>query len=219
MEIQAEEIKIKKKRGVKPGTRNALGHDGRLAGGRDEKYKPKFAKMLIEHFEQPSYDEVVYEETVELYPNGKPKRKTVKKHNVARRLPTFSSFARKIGVTYRALHYWIDRGIKLIEANEQGKDLRTLGLYDLDKELKYIEFAKAYEVCKNMQKEILIDLGLSGTAPPASFIFVAKNLTDMTDKTQQDITSNGESLGVAYLPPKKELTALPEPEEKKDTPD
>lgn len=45
-----------------------------------------------------------------------------------------------------------------------------------------VMFQGAYKRCKNIQKECLIQLGLAGISPPAAFIFVSKNLTDMRDE-------------------------------------
>ena len=75
-----------------------------------------------------------------------------------------------------------------------------------DSLLKYAgkneDFGGAYNRCRNIQKECLMRLGLTGISPPASFIFVAKNITDMRDSS--DITSGGKPLqGVVMLPPKK----------------
>lgn len=203
----------KKKRGAPKGNKNsqgkknALGHDGKPFG-RVVTYEATFAAALIEHFKQQSYRDAVYEETTEYFINGKIKRKTQKKKQIAEKLATFFNFADKIGVTYRTLCNWRTRGIKMqehIDKKLTEEELKELGVLDIEKEKELAEFAEAYEYVKEMQKETLIDLGLSGAAPPASFIFVTKNLTDMKDKSEQDVTSGGKSLGVAFLPQKKPL--------------
>jgi len=48
----------------------------------------------------------------------------------------------------------------------------------------YPEFFEAYNTCKELQKEFLTNNGLAGLYPPAAFIFVAKNITDMRDKAE-----------------------------------
>jgi hypothetical protein len=64
------------------------------------------------------------------------------------------------------------------------------------------EFLATYKKCKQIQKELLILGGLKGYFNPTAFIFTAKNITDMRDKTETDLTSGGEKLGVIILPPK-----------------
>lgn len=80
--------------------------------------------------------------------------------NVAARMPCFSDYARKIGTQNQTLLDWCKQ---------------------------HNEFLQAYNECKELQKQWLIEIGLSGFAPPASFIFVAKNITDMKDKSEQDL--------------------------------
>src|SRR3989339_10576 len=75
-------------------------------------------------------------------------------------LPTFYNFAKKIGVNEDTIVVWAK---------------------------VYPEFSAAYNAAKQEQKQWLIEVGASGLCPPASFIFIAKNITDMRDKTEQDI--------------------------------
>jgi hypothetical protein len=80
---------------------------------------------------------------------------------VPNELPTFAKFARKIGVNGDTIVEWAK---------------------------KYKEFSAAYNVAKELQKEFLVDNGLAGLYPPASFIFTAKNVTDMRDKQEVEVT-------------------------------
>lgn len=50
------------------------------------------------------------------------------------------------------------------------------------------EFSEAYKVCKQMQKHFIIQMGLNGLYPAAAFCFVAKNCTDMRDKSEVENT-------------------------------
>lgn len=56
------------------------------------------------------------------------------------------------------------------------------------------EFLASYQKAKQIQKELLITGGLKGYFNPTSFIFTAKNITDMRDKQEIDHTSKGERL-------------------------
>lgn len=88
---------------------------------------------------------------------GEPQQVEVEKPN---KLPTFEKFAVKIGVCVDTLNEWT----KVHE-----------------------EFSEAYKKAKQLQKDMLIDLGTRGFYNPAFTIFVAKNITDMKDKVEQDI--------------------------------
>lgn len=81
---------------------------------------------------------------------------------VANRLPFFSAFARKIKVNTDTMNEWCS---------------------------VYPEFSEAYKSAKELQKEFLIENGISGLYNPAFAIFTAKNITDMRD--QQEIKHSG----------------------------
>ena len=90
-------------------------------------------------------------------------------------LPTLRKFARSIGVNKDTVIEWTKQ---------------------------HPEFSDAYNEIKELQKEFLVDNGLAGLYPPASFIFTAKNITDMRDQTQIDHTSKGEQIkGFNYVAP------------------
>lgn len=83
---------------------------------------------------------------------------------VANQLPTFERFAVECGVHVDTLIEWTTRHEK---------------------------FSEAYKRCKNMQKEMINDLGMRGFYNPTYTMFVAKNITDMKDKVDQDINVSG----------------------------
>ncbi len=78
-------------------------------------------------------------------------------------LPTFNRFAMEIGVNEDTIVEWSK---------------------------VHPKFSAAYNVAKKLQKEFLINNGLAGLYPPASFCFVAKNITDMRDK--QEVEHSGQ---------------------------
>lgn len=129
--------------------------------GKPTLYDQKFCDEIIEFFSGEHYEKVLFKEKI---------RKTAKGDETAERewklvanpLPYLEAFARKIGVTYQTLRNWATA------KNEDG-------------ELTHPEFAEAYATAQQLQKEHLVDNGLVGNYPPASFIFVAKNITDMKD--------------------------------------
>lgn len=99
---------------------------------------------------------------------------------VPNKLPTLFRFAMSIGVNKLTVLRWTE---------------------------EYEDFCNAYNSIKDLQKEFLTTNGLRGLYPPSSFIFVAKNVTDMTDEKKVDVTSKGESLGYVILPPEVPLNA------------
>lgn len=81
---------------------------------------------------------------------------------VANQLPTFERFAVNCGVHTDTLVEWT----KVHE-----------------------EFSVAYKTAKHLQKEMLNDLALRGFYNPTYTQFVAKNITDMKDKTEQEVVT------------------------------
>lgn len=136
--------------------------------GRPSSYKPEFAVMLIEHMMIDKFNKETVEEEIRYSPKTGVKVSEKRKFKmIPNDLPTLEGFARKIGVTYRTLKNWAEA----VEDDEAPEPV-----------YKYPDFFQAYNVAKQLQKEFIVDNGLKGNYPPASFIFVAKNVTDMTDK-------------------------------------
>lgn len=96
------------------------------------------------------------------------------------KLPFLTKFARTIGVDIRTLERWTE---------------------------KYPRFSRAYKAAKEMQQEFLIENGLRGLYNASSFIFTAKNITDMRDQKDVNIDANIKgSFGVIQVPvPLKEV--------------
>lgn len=136
--------------------------------GRPSKYEPRFAEMLIDHFNIEKFEQVTTEkETRYSAKTGQKVSEKEKFRLLPNDLPTFEGFARKIGVSHQTVLNWAT-ALEDPEAPEP--------VY------KYPDFFGAYNVAKALQKEFLVDNGLKGNYPPATFIFVTKNVTDMTDK-------------------------------------
>lgn len=82
-------------------------------------------------------------------------------NEVANSLPTFEKFAFSIGVHRETLLNWTE---------------------------KHQEFFDTYKKAKDLQKDMLIDLGMRGLYNSTFTIFTAKNITDMKDKTEVNQT-------------------------------
>jgi hypothetical protein len=141
-------------------------------GGRPTKFDLKYNDELIEFFSIPPTREIEV-------------TKTDKKGNqystyeiVPNELPTFGAFAHKINVNLDTLNEW---------QKESNKE-------------KYPRFSESYKRAKTLQKNFLIQNGLSGKFNSTFSIFVAKNITDMRDNKNLDITSDGEPIkGIQYI--------------------
>ena len=99
----------------------------------------------------------VFEEVTKIGKDGEEKTLQIEKANI---LPTFEKFAVNIDVHYDTLQEW---------------------------RKEHEEFSEAYKKCKNLQKDMLNDLAMRGFYNPVYTIFVAKNITDMTDKVVNEV--------------------------------
>jgi hypothetical protein len=164
--------------------KNAVGNNG----GRPPKFKKEFVKQLIDFFDVEPYKKEIMEKTTEYHANGKIKRKSEKYDLVPNKLPSLYTFAKHIGVNYVTIRRWAEKGDQVQSEDES------------EQEEAIIEFCNAYKTAKEAQKQFLIDLGLSGAAPATAYIFTAKNVTDMRDRT--------EITGADGDPMKTEVTVL-----------
>lgn len=129
--------------------------------GRPTKFEPKYCQMLIDFFKKPLFEE----ETIEHYnKDGEVSFTETRRH--ANPLPTLEQFATDIGVTDDSVVNW---------AKEENVD-------------KYPGFFAAYTYAKELQKDFLVQNGLAGRYNSNFAIFVAKNFTNMRDKTEVEHT-------------------------------
>ena len=130
------------------------------AGGRPTKYKPTFCDGLIKFFDIEPWEE----REIDHFKNGEVVWTDIKILPV--RMPTLRGFAKSIKVGIRTVYGWIDAKCSSYQE----------------------EFSHAFTYAKDIRKDWLVDVGLSGTAPPASFKFVAVNVTDMRDKQEHELS-------------------------------
>lgn len=99
-------------------------------------------------------------------------RKLVLKEEVPNSLPTFERFARKLGVEHDTLRNWCK---------------------------KFPEFFGAYQICKDIQKDFLIEHGSKGNYNAAFTKFLAVNVTDLRERITHDVSDEvKEGLKLAY---------------------
>lgn len=135
--------------------------------GRPSLYDPKYCQEIVDYFTIENSKKVTIEKTTKYNKDGVKIFEGEKFKIIPNDMPTFSGFAMSIGVSHDALLAW---------ATEVEDDKAEIPVK------KHADFAVAYNIAKHLQKRFLIDNALQGNSPPASFIFVAKNVTDMTDK-------------------------------------
>ena len=98
-------------------------------------------------------------ETIKVITTGKNEYYKEEEKRVAAALPTFERFAELKNISRDTLYEW---------------------------ESKHKEFSDTMAKCRQIQKDFLIQNGLAGLYQSNFAIFVAKNLTDMKDKTEVD---------------------------------
>lgn len=155
----------------------------KIPPGRPSKYKKKYCKMLVDFFSIARCEKVLESEVI--WPNGKIDRKY---RTLAAGLPTINKFATKINVWPAVVWHWANDVYP-----DDYKDESLRGEY------KHPEFNNAYNKAKKLQRDFLVDNALAGLTPPASFIFVATNITDMTNKASLDHTSKGKPLELTMV--------------------
>lgn len=79
----------------------------------------------------------------------------VKLERLPAKMPWFAGFARKIGVSVETLHEW-----------------RRV----------HVEFSEAYKIAKELQREFLVEIGLSGKTSASFVIFTMKNVCGWRDE-------------------------------------
>ena len=138
--------------------------------GRPTKYKARFCDDLIKFFDIEPWEEREiphYDKSGKKDEKGKSIVVWTDIKILPVRMPTLRGFAKKMGIGIRTVYDWID---------EKHQSYQK-------------EFSQAFTCAKDIRKDWLVDLGLSGSAPPASFKFVAVNVTDMRDQT--DVEHSG----------------------------
>lgn len=123
--------------------------------GRPSKYKSKYCREIVEFFSVEPYVMETTESMKEYFKDGILKKSLERKKLIPEKLPTFFRFAEKISVDQSTVLEWVAR---------------------------HKAFSQAYMRAKELQKEFLMALGLAGVTPPAAFMFIASNITDMRSR-------------------------------------
>lgn len=137
---------------LKAGKKN---HQGE-GGGKPTLYKEEYCQGMIDFFTVPTYRMVVVKRTTKALREGFEAPEVIEEFEErGGDLPFLSQYAHKIGVATKTLAKWAERHEK---------------------------FGEAYNVCKELQKNHLVQNGVQGNYNPAFGIFTAKNITDMRDQ-------------------------------------
>ncbi len=132
--------------------------------GRNAIYKRRFCLALIKFFDvEPWKIRKTNHYDTKRNEDGTRIVLWVDEKRVYRRMPSLYQFSKTIDVSYRTVYNWFDE---------------NHGSFQPD-------FAEAWEIAREIRKEWLIDVGLSGLSPANSFKFVAVNCTDMRDKSEK----------------------------------
>ena len=151
--------------------------NGKL-GGRPTSFKPEFTDEIIKFFSIEPYKNLITKWNKEYFADGRLKKESEEGVLKPNKLPTLYRFARKIGVDYSTMCRWVEKGEIQDDDGRWNKDITP----------QFVRFRDSYKEAKELQKEFLINIGLAGAAPAPFAIFTAKNITDMRDKTESDVT-------------------------------
>lgn len=127
---------------------------------RQAAYYPGLCDELIEYFEDlaeaPVRDLAASEVSDEGY-DSKGSKGSMKREvrRICAELPTIEGFARSIGIPSTTVKKWAHI---------------------------HPDFGVAYARAKDIQRQVLVDRGLTRQYDPSAFMFVAKNITDMVDR-------------------------------------
>ncbi len=166
-----------------------------MPAGRPTKYKKDFCDELIKFFDIEPYGEVAHKTT-----DKKSGRTYIDYDYRANDLPTFEHFAHSIDVHVDTMIEWA--------STTYPEDHKKAG------KLKHPEFSEAYKKAKQLQKHILITNAMQGLYNTTFSIFLAKNITDLRDKKELDLTHHmPEPLLGGSTPLPDEDDEEPEPEQ------
>lgn len=130
-------------------------------GGRPTKYKKAYCEELISFFSVEPHRREAVSESNAYDKEGGVKFNKVEYKRVPNDLPTLSKFATKIGIDTTTLYEWQE---------------------------KHIEFSNALRRARELYKDFLTENGLLGLYNGAFAIFIAKNTTDMKDKSEVEVS-------------------------------
>lgn len=156
--------------------------------GRPSLFKKRYIADMVKFFSIDPERKEVMETLREVGKDGEVRKMSDKFKYVPNKFPTISKFAQKIGVEYRTVLRWAEEGLDEDEKEMSEGEVKILSIAEQEHKKDLIEFCHTYKRCKVLQKDFLIQIGLSGAAPSAAFIFTAKNVTDMRDKVESEVT-------------------------------
>jgi len=107
---------------------------------------------------------------------------------IAETYPTLQRFAHNIGVHIDTLYEW--EKVRYSD-NHPNKRFR--------RKLKYPEFSEALKKARQIQESILLENALSGNYNAQFAIFIAKNNFGYKDKSETDLTTNGQNINTTAI--------------------
>lgn len=158
--------------------------------GRPTKFKKEYTQKLIEFFAVPFQKKQVTETTKEYFKDGEVKKEAEKFRYVPNELPTLFDFAVEIKVLYRTVYEWAEKGasVDLDELTKKMIEGKGISSKNLEEAKNLQMFSHAYKEAKELQQQFLMHNGLTGASPSPAYIFTAKNVTKMRDKSVYDVT-------------------------------
>jgi hypothetical protein len=158
--------------------------------GKNSKFKREYIQMMHDFFNQPVERREVIKSMVEYDENGEEKRKAEEYKILPAKFPSLYAFSRHIGVDFHTVAQWAEHGQdEMLERRKaEMAQIGVISKKDAQMQEDLISFATAYKQARQAQKDFLINVGLSGASPSAAFIFTAKNVTDMRDRVESEVS-------------------------------
>lgn len=176
---------------------------------RPSKFKKEYIEEMEKFFNAPIERREVIKTMVEYDNDGNEKRKAEEVKIMPAKFPSLYAFSRHIGVDFITVQRWAESGEdeKLQERIKNTANNGVISKKDATTLQHLKQFCRAYNNAKQAQKDFLINNGLSGASNAAFSIFTAKNVTDMRDKVETEVSHRI----VSPLLENLSLDTLPEP--------
>ena len=135
-----------------------------MARGRPTNYRVEYCKSMLDYFTvKATEEEETSEETVNIedgkFGQKKKLSKKTSKRKVGSGLPTLEGWCCTLPITMRRMYDWI---------------------------AKHEDFKETYMLCKQIQKNMLVQNTLLGRYQPGFAMFLAKNITDLKDDPKEE---------------------------------
>ncbi len=184
--------------------------------GRPSTFKKEYIDEMYKFFNGPIERREVIKSMIEYDEQGNEKKKAEEVKILPAKFPSLYAFSRHIGVPFGTVSDWAEYSVdrKLEQRKKKIANGGVVSKKDIILQQHLNTFSVAYQEAKQAQKDFLINNGLSGASNAAFSIFTAKNVTDMRDKIETEVSHRMVSPLLENLSLDTITEALPNPQKK-----